>query len=244
MSFGIYMPAYNVENYISEAIQSIQKQTYTDWHIVIVDDSSTDKTYEVASSFQSDKIKVIKNNEHSGLIGKLKNQALGELGDEIVCHIGADDLIPTYTLKMYVDFLNSNSNIGVCCGSFLCFDENKKWIPSHANNLNSFSSDVMLKYMCLFPLRVYRRKFIDMVGGYSEELTSAVDYDLGLKLDEVTQIYRIASPVSYFYRQHSGQVSKKRNEQNLNAKNALQSALNRRGIGKKILNDSPPFELG
>lgn len=242
---GIYMPAYNVEKYIGQSIESVIKQTHLDWNLVIVDDGSSDKTAEIASSYNDKRIKVIKNGNHSGFIGRLKNQAMNELNNEIVCHVGSDDLIPTYALKTFVDFFSSNPDVGVCCGSFLCFDENKKWIPSHVNNNNPYSSEAMLKYMCLFPLRVYRKKYVDMVGGHSTELSSAEDYDMGLKLDEVTKIHRIISPVTLFYRQHKNQVSKREKEQeNLNAKQALQNALNRRGISKKILNDRPPFVLG
>jgi hypothetical protein len=85
---------------------------------------------------------------------------------------------------------------------------------------------------------------MDIVGGYSNELGSAVDYDLALKLDEVTTIHRIKDPVTYYYRQHGGQVSSgARTKQDANAKKALQAALTRRGIIGIVENDKPPFKI-
>ena len=58
---SVIMPSYNTAEYISESIASVQKQTYTDWELIIVDDCSTDNTDEIVKPFLSDKrIKYIK----------------------------------------------------------------------------------------------------------------------------------------------------------------------------------------
>ena len=75
-------------------------------------------------------------------------------------------------------------------------------------------------------------------------MSSAVDYDLALRLDEITKIHRIKEPITYYYRQHLEQVStKSRKRQDLNAKRALESALKRRGISGTVANDAPPFVI-
>lgn len=74
---SIIMPAYNAEKYISEAIESIINQTYTNWELLICDDNSTDKTYEIAKSFMDERIKLFKNpvnkKNRKRLIGYLLN---------------------------------------------------------------------------------------------------------------------------------------------------------------------------
>ena len=52
------MPAYNSEKYISEAIESVLKQTYTNWELLIVNDCSTDNTEEIIKSYQQTKKKI------------------------------------------------------------------------------------------------------------------------------------------------------------------------------------------
>ena len=241
------MPARNVGNYINESINSIISQTYNDWEIYILDDASEDKTFENAKQYECDKIKVEKRKEHCGRIGQLKNECIKKLNTKhkYICHVGSDDLIPSNALETFVNFMDKNEHIGVSCGNFICFDDNgKKWAFPHVAQSGNFDSQILLKYMCLFPLRFYRKEIIEKVGGYSNELTSAVDYDLALKVDEVTQIARIKDPISYYYRQHSEQVSTKaRPEQNNNAKIALQNALKRRNIDGNIKNDQPPFVI-
>ncbi len=249
---GIYMPAYNVEKYIFEAIKSIKKQTFKDWELIIMDDCSTDNTYSVVKTIletviePDPRIRVFKRDTHCGKIGKLKNECIALLKDcDYICHVGSDDMIPEDCLQVFVDYMEQNLEIGVCCGNFICFnDEGKKWAYPHVSNSGEFNADTLLQYMCLFPMRFYRKKIMDLVGGYSEELSSAVDYDIALRISEITKIYRIKDPITYLYRQHGGQVStSKRKEQDLNAKKALQATLGRRGINGVVINDKPPFKI-
>lgn len=247
MSVGIYMPCYNVEKYIEKSILSIKKQTYEDWELVVLDDYSSDNTHSIASRYSTHNIRVFKRYEHCGYIGKLKNEAIEKFGEkhDYICHVGSDDLIPPRCIKIFVDFMDKNKDIGACCGNFLCFDDTgKQWSYPHVANSGEYNSSTLLKYMCLFPHRFYRKEIFDKVGGYSPSLSSAVDYDLALKLDEITKISRISNSITYYYRQHPNQVStKSRNEQDLNAKQALADALKRRNIEAIIINNSPPFQL-
>jgi glycosyltransferase involved in cell wall biosynthesis len=229
-----------------EAINSILNQTYKDFELVILDDSSTDNTYDIIKELKDDRISFYQKETHSGKIGALHNECISKFKNqhEYICYVDSDDIIPNYCLKTFVDFMDKNKDVGAACGSFICFDDSgKQWSFPHVTNSGEFNKDVLLKYMCLFPMRFYRKSCVDQVGGYSNELTSAIDYDLALKLDEITKIRRIKEPVTYYYRQHQTQVSKKRTEQDLNAKKALQDALKRRNISGMVLNNSPPFKI-
>lgn len=242
-SVGIYMPCYNVEKYIGKAIKSIKDQTFKNWELIIIDDCSLDNTLKKAQEYTTHNIRIFMKNQHCGRIGQIKNEAISKLDHKYICHVGSDDLIPPGCLKLFVDFMESNPNIGACCGNFVCFsDDGKYWTLPHVENSGQYNSSTLLKYMCVFPMRFYRKSIIESVGGYSNELTSAVDYDLALKIDEITQIYRIKNPITYYYRQHAEQVStKNRSEQDLNAKSALEAALIRRNIKGKVINNAPPF---
>jgi glycosyltransferase involved in cell wall biosynthesis len=246
-SVGIYMPAFNVEKYLAKSIESILDQTFKNWELIIIDDCSTDNTFGVASNFIQENIRVFTREDHCGKIGQVKNEAISKLdpSHEYICHVGSDDIIPEDCLEIFVNYMDKNPEIGACCGNFICFnDEGQQWTLPHVANSGDYDSDTLLQFMCLYPMRFYRRSVVEKVGGYSNELTSAVDYDLALKLDEVTKIHRIKDPVTYFYRQHDFQVSTRaRPEQDLNAKKALESALKRRGIKGKIINSRPPFEI-
>ena len=244
-SIGVYIPAYNVEKYIIESINSILSQTFSNFEIVIIDDCSNDNTYEEALKIKDSRVKIYKREEHCGFIGKVKNEAIEKLGEhKYICHVGSDDLIPEYCFKTFIDYMEKNSDVGACCGNFICFNDKNKWTLPHVANSGDFNKETLLKYMCMFPMRFYRKSAVESVGGYSEEITSSIDYDLALKLDEKYTIHRIKEPITYYYRQHSQQVSTRaRPEQDLNAKKALQDALNRRKINAIVINDAPPFKI-
>jgi glycosyltransferase involved in cell wall biosynthesis len=251
MSVGIFMPCYNVAPYIRESFKSILKQTYKDWELVILDDCSTDRTYNILKSIRQmladDNFAIYQKDDHCGRIGQLKNEAISKFKrkHKYICHVGSDDMIPDYCLQTFVDYMDKHPEIGACCGNFICFDDKgKQWVFPHVANSGDYDSNILLRYMCLFPHRFYRKSIVDQVGGYSNELTSAVDYDLALKLDEVTKIHRIKDPITYHYRQHSQQVSTRaRPEQDANARKALENALERRGVDATVENDKMPFKI-
>jgi glycosyltransferase involved in cell wall biosynthesis len=243
---AVYMPAYNVGRYIRESLQSVIDQSFEDWRLLVHDDHSDDNTFECALMFDDTRVNAYKRQEHCGLIGKMKNETIAMLGDsEYLCHVGSDDIIPPYCFQMFTEYMDAHPDVGACCGSFVCFnDEGKQWTLPHVSNSGNYDPKILLRYMCLFPMRFYRRAAVEKVGGYSDELSSAVDYDLALRLDEITKIHRIKDPVTYYYRQHPGQVSANaRKQQDLNAKKALEAALKRRGLSGTITNDAPPFTI-
>jgi alpha-1,6-rhamnosyltransferase len=252
---GIYMPAHNVAKYISDTIRSIYAQDFDDWEMVVLDDASEDGTFDAAAAALEGmedgrgRTFLSRNGERTRLIGKLKNEAIATLdecagGHKYICHVGADDMITPDCLSSCVRFMEDNPELAAMCSSFECFDDQgKTWMMNHVSGSGEFDRQTLLRYMNFFPMRFYRRDAVRAVGGYSNELSSAVDYDLALRLDEKFpgKLKRLRRML-YRYRQHPTQVSRKdRPEQDLNAKRALQAALDRRGAGLRVMNDMPPF---
>jgi glycosyltransferase involved in cell wall biosynthesis len=94
-TISIVMPAYNVERYIAQAIESVQRQTYKDWELVIVDDASTDGTAEVVNRYaQKDaRIKLHKNKENSGNCRLPRMEAFRHTIGEWIYYLDGDDYI-------------------------------------------------------------------------------------------------------------------------------------------------------
>ena len=105
---SIIMPSYNTEKYISESITSVQKQTYADWELIIVDDCSTDNTDEVIKPFLSDdRIKYIKNEKNSGAAVS-RNRALREAKGKWIAFLDSDDLWLPEKLEKQIAFMKKN----------------------------------------------------------------------------------------------------------------------------------------
>ena len=73
--FSIIIPLYNKADYIAETLKSVLNQTYYDYEVIVVNDSSTDNSLDVASSFQDERIHIYtKENEINFLLYTLKSR--------------------------------------------------------------------------------------------------------------------------------------------------------------------------
>ena len=92
---SVIIAVYNRERYIARAVESVVNQRYTDWELVVVDDGSTDRTVEIVSSFDDDRIRLIRK-PHTRC-WDTKNRGLAEARGELVLYIDSDDHIsPKY----------------------------------------------------------------------------------------------------------------------------------------------------
>lgn len=89
------MPAYNAEKYIAEAIDSARRQTYSEWAMIIVDDCSTDGTYEIAMEYarKDSRITVLRTDRQSGSVWLPRKEAIEHARTELVSPLDADDYI-------------------------------------------------------------------------------------------------------------------------------------------------------
>ena len=84
--FSIIIPAYNMEKYIKKTLDSVKKQTFKDYEVIVIDDGSTDKTVEVAKKFD---VKVIEH-KHAGL-SVVRNAAIKEAKGDYLVLLDSDD---------------------------------------------------------------------------------------------------------------------------------------------------------
>ena len=105
----IIMPSYNTGKYISESIESVQKQTYQNWELIIVDDCSTDDTDAVVKPYLVDtRIKYIKNEKNSGAAVS-RNKALREASGRWIAFLDSDDLWMPEKLEKQISFMKKNN---------------------------------------------------------------------------------------------------------------------------------------
>lgn len=105
---SIIMPSYNTAKYIGESIESVQRQTYQNWELIIVDDRSPDNTDEVVKSYLSDeRINYFKNEKNSGAAVS-RNRALREAKGKWIAFLDSDDLWMPDKLKKQISFMEKN----------------------------------------------------------------------------------------------------------------------------------------
>lgn len=182
---SIIMGIYNCGDTLSEAIESLLKQTYTNWELIMCDDASKDNTYELAKSYENvyyPQIRVLKNEKNLGL-NKTLNNCLKEVKGEYVARMDGDDVSAPERLEKEVDFLNNNLEYGFVSCLMLHFDEKGEWHgkknPETPTLRELFKGGIFCHAPCMIRKEVY-----DAVGGYSEDkrLLRVEDFNLWHKI--------------------------------------------------------------
>jgi len=110
---SILIPVYNAENYISETIGSALSQTWQSKEIIVVDDGSTDQSFEIAKSFESDIVKVYKL-EHRGAC-VARNRAFELSNGAFIQYLDGDDLLSAEKIeKQIYALIGKNRHVAVC----------------------------------------------------------------------------------------------------------------------------------
>lgn len=109
---SIIMPAYNAEQYIAEAIESVLKQTYTNWELIIVNDCSTDATEQFAKKYQEQdkRIKLHSLPENKG-VANARNIALQNAVGRYIAFLDSDDMWLPKKLEKQLDFMKVNNYV-------------------------------------------------------------------------------------------------------------------------------------
>jgi glycosyltransferase involved in cell wall biosynthesis len=105
---SIVMPSYNCGRFVRETIESVRKQTYSNWEILFVDDCSTDETEAIVRSFDDSRIRYYRNENNSGAAVS-RNLALREAKGRWIAFLDSDDLWKPEKLEKQIRFMEENS---------------------------------------------------------------------------------------------------------------------------------------
>lgn len=127
---SVLIPAYNHENYVTETIQSIIEQTYKNIEIIVIDDGSSDNTWQKIQEMKDECEKrfirvVFKTKVNEGTTHTL-NQLLAEARGEYVYIIASDDVAKQCAIEKEVEFLDNNSEYALVVGNNEIIDSQSK----------------------------------------------------------------------------------------------------------------------
>lgn len=199
---SILMPAFNVEGYISEAIVSIQQQTYQNWELIVIDDGSTDRTLNIINKFSEydNRIKVYKNELNMNIV-KTLNKGLNYCSGHFILRVDSDDIIGSERIEKLVTFLNNNKHLKIVGSSMTSIDSTGKIIGQTKfagsfeciKKISKYGSPICHIWMT-YP-EVYKS-----LQGY-RELAGVEDYDFILRaIDAGYLCANLSDDYSYFVR--------------------------------------------
>ena len=120
---SIITPSWNSEKYIEKTIESVQKQTYMNWEMIVVDDCSTDRTVEIVEKISKEdpRVRIIRQ-EVNGGAAKARNRSLCEATGRYIAYLDADDIWKPTKLEKQVEFMKAN-HCGFSCASYEVIDD-------------------------------------------------------------------------------------------------------------------------
>lgn len=133
---SVIVPVYNAEQYLDICIQSVLKQTYTHWELLLVNDGSTDKSLSILNKYAGidDRIVVI-NKENSG-VSDARNCALDQAKGDYILFLDADDYWCTNTALEILVNVAKKYDLNVVRGEYINVDENNCKIDLNIKNKN------------------------------------------------------------------------------------------------------------
>ena len=213
---SIIINCHNASNYISESINSVLKQSYNNWELIIYDNNSKDKTFSIIKKFKKNKkIKYYKSKVFLNLY-HARNLAIKKSRGEFIAFLDADDWWTRDKLKKQVDFLSKNKSINIIYSNLYLFDEknNKKKIFSTDNLYNGKITQNLLNEFKMPILTTLIRKKIFKRHKFEKKYNIIGDFDFFIKVSLNEKVMSIQEPLAY-YRIHSSSMSTRRLDLNI-----------------------------
>jgi glycosyltransferase involved in cell wall biosynthesis len=177
---SIITASYNKAEYIAETIVSVQKQTLTNWELIIVDDESTDKTVDIVNTFVKDdsRVKLVAQSQNKGA-NYCRNVGLKNALGKYVVFLDADDILIPSCLENRLNYIE-NGDLDFCVFTMGVFnkvigDSSFLWIPNSKTPLQDFLQH-KLPWSILQP--IWSKSFLKKLGGFDENFKRLQDVDL------------------------------------------------------------------
>ncbi len=229
---SVIMPAYNAEQFVEEAINSILCQTYRNWELIVINDQSTDRTCEIVQAYASrdDRITMVMG-AGRGVAAAL-NLGIEAAKGDYIARMDADDISLPERFEKQARFLDEHPNIEVCATQFQrLYKYNSVPVDNSVVLLENQEIQTNLLFACVIahPTVMFRRSVFDCGWRYDEQVM-AEDYDLWTRM--IPKIRFACLPdVLFQYRVSEESISRKKrllimSSAQRSAKNCIQRVFN------------------
>ncbi|MFB9762687.1 glycosyltransferase [Ectobacillus funiculus] len=210
------MAVYNGEDYLQEAINSVIYQSFKDFEFIIVNDASSDSTFQILESINDSRVTVIHSEKNEGGAASLRKGIKYAKGKWIAIH-DADDISNLNRFAAQIDFIKRNPEISGVGSLVKCIPGNK-----HVNEEQLRKDQEVNIRVDKDHIHDYRywgnafchgsmmisKDIYERVGGYNPKYKIAYDYDLWLRMQEVHPLQKVPQ-VLYNWRIVSNSLSRK-----------------------------------
>lgn len=208
MTVSVIIPVYNVEPYLERCLQSVEKQTYRDAEVIIVNDGSTDNSYQIIDRYVARNPHFTAYTTENNGLGGARNFGLTKAGGEYVVFLDSDDYIAEDCLEKFVAAAQANNSDMVVCNS-VDVQEDGTVIERNENNVRnqtvtlSDAPQILLNRPCAWA-KMYRRSLFEGLGYVAREWYE--DLRLTPKLYLRAKSITYIEDALFFYVQRAGSI--------------------------------------
>lgn len=215
---SVIIPAYNAEAFIERTLKSVLRQTYINIEVLVVDDGSKDKTFEIAQSIaqKDSRVRLFQQQNAGGAAAR--NLAIEKSQGEYIAPIDADDIWYAEKIEKQVKcILNAGESVGLVYSGSVNIDENDLVVSQYSTNFlfkpegKVYRALLYMNFVDNASTPLIRRACFKQIGGYSCELKQQAaqgceDWDIYLRIAEYYE-FRVVPEFLVGYRQVIGSMA-------------------------------------
>lgn len=197
---SIIVPCYNQAQYLDEALQSLQKQTYANWECLVVNDGSPDHTEEVARKWEAKDPRFIYVYQENGGVSSARNLGIKAAKGEFILTLDADDQYESTFLEKALAILVNNPEIGIVSswGRFFKVGQQLHMFQSRAQSVTDF----LFHNGVNNGSSLFRKACWEQADGYDENPENGYeDWEFYLRVCALGWKVHVIEEVLFFYRQ-------------------------------------------
>lgn len=211
---SVIIPCFNSEKYIEDTLKSVLNQSYQNFEIIVVDDESTDNSYQIVKqmALNDNRIKNYKIT-HSGRPSVPRNFGIEKAAGSLIAFLDSDDLWTKEKLKYQLKYLENNPDISfvysmsITFGDVNLFSERYELFPLPFRAARIKEDLILIGNTIPLSSVLIRKEVLEKAGGFDEDPEQKLeDYDMWLKLSE-TEKFHFISRIHVYYRIHTQQFS-------------------------------------
>ena len=211
MKVTVAMPAFNVGPYVDEAVDSVLSQDFRSFELIIVDDHSTDHTWPLIKKYaRRPNVRIERNRRNLGA-GATRNFITSLARGRYVVPCDADDLLLPDALGRLSGFLDRHPAVGAVYADVIEINTDRHDVviqPPGIRGQDHRRTWDLIDNVVNHAGSMIRRRFIERVGGYDENVYSVDDWSLWLKLAEISRIEYLPGEIYYVWRRHPGSLTR------------------------------------
>lgn len=182
----VVMAVYNAARFLREAITSVLTQTYSDFELIVVDDSSSDDSLSIVQSLGDSRMRIIRHHTNVGA-ALSRNDGLMAARGEFIAIMDADDVCAPTRFEKQVAFLDAHPEVGlVGCGVYDNIDASGEVLSTSVlpEDNETIQRSLTERWCFLHSSIMFRKTLQQSVGGYRAAFEQAEDHDFILRLLE------------------------------------------------------------